>query len=700
MRFSTKIFLTIVGMTMLGVLLTSVSVYEVAKHLYQKEYTKLYQERLELVARNFISVEEESLQTSLNAAKLIRELEDKSLLDSNELKRLATELSVDGINIIDANGKTIQASDGRTHQNLYSLCSGYRELIDGKKEYQHVPLVPDVLESGVVAWFTLLPSKNSHHIIDIRNNFENFSQTLEQLTEDNSDIVHVTLKSPTGKILGDVKNPALMDQVTSTLTFTIAATVPDCCECRVRGFVSGDAPYSYEFVAGLTNLSLKKSIATLRTKFIWIVSILLFLSFILSLWLTKILLRKIKAIQSAVDSIAESGDFSKRIDVTDDSKHSQDELDLLARRFNRMFDGLQEAQTKLIEAEKSEARAAVGAQVAHDIKSPLTSMALALNQLQQIIPGAGAEMFSLLSHAVSRISGIVKRLGSQGAMESNTLVVEAPKLTLVDKLFFDVAQEHALKMPRSQKFNITGFNTVPEIWSVVQVTEVQTALSNILNNASEAMNNGGVIELSAHKKNDKEYVVTISDNGKGIAPENLNKILDRGISLEKAGGSGLGLYQAKRAVEWSGGTLSIESTIGVGTKIHMNLPIEKVPAFTTLEVLVRPNQKLIVTDDDPLIIATWKKKYPSALTFSSFSQLELALPDLGELADYIFVLDQYAGDGREGLTGIAFIEKYQIPAYLSTTEFDDPIIQEKVKALKAKLIPKPQLAGVSVKDQE
>lgn len=700
MRFSTKIFLTIVGMTMLGVLLTSVSVYEVAKHLYQKEYTKLYQERLELVAKNFISVEEESLQTSLNAAKFIRELEGRTKFDSAELQRLAKDLSVDGINIIDADGKFLHASDAKSHENLYSLCAGYRGLLDGKQDYQHIPLVPDILDTNVVAWFTLLPSKNRTHIIDIRNNFENFSQTLEQLTEDSSDIVHVTLQSPTGKILGDVRNVAMMDQIDSTLTYTIPATVADCCECRVRGFVDGDAPYSYKFVAGLTNLSLKKSIATLRTKFIWIVSILLLLSFILSLWLTKILLLKIKAIQTAVDSIAESGDFSKRIVVTDDALHSQDELDLLARRFNRMFDGLQEAQTKLIEAEKSEARAAVGTQVAHDIKSPLTSMALALNQLQQIVPGAGAEMFSLLSHAVSRISGIVRRLSSQGAMESNTLVVEAPKLTLVDKLFFDVAQEHALKMPRSQKFNITGFNAVPEIWSVVQVTEIQTALSNILNNASEAMNNGGVIELSVNMKSAKEYVVTISDNGKGIAPENLSKIFDRGISLEKAGGSGLGLYQAKRAVEWSGGTLSIESEVGVGTKIHMNLPIEKIPAFTTLEVLVRPDQKLVVTDDDPLIIATWKKKYPTALTYSSFSQLELALPDLGELSHYVFVLDQYAGDGREGLTGVAFIEKYQIPAYLSTTEFDDQIIQEKVKVLKAKLIPKPQLAGVTVKDQE
>ncbi len=698
MRFSTKIFITIAGVTMLGVLLLSISTYEVAKRLYQTQYTKLYQERLELVARDFLHIEEETLKTSLNAAKLIRELEDKMKMDAKTLKKLATDLAVDDVNIIDADGRFLEASDEKIHENLYLLSADYRDLVNGKKDFLHVPLVPAIEDPSLVAWYTLVPSKNHKHLIDVRNNFENFSKTLEQLTEDDSDIVHVTLSSPSGKVLGDIQNPEFENQIETRLSYTIPATIPDCGECRVRGFVSGNTPYTYKFVAGLTNLSLKHSLAVLRTRFIWIVSVLLVLSFILSLWLTKVLLRKIQKIQAAVDEIAESGDFSKRIEVS--VEETKDELDLLARRFNRMFDGIHQAQEKLIEAKKSEARAAVAAQVAHDIRSPLTSMALALNQLQQIVPAGGAEMLSMLSHAVSRVSGIVKRLSRSGNVENNTVTVEEPRLTLLDKLFFDVAQEHALKMPKGQKLKIEGLSSVPEVWSVVQVTETQTALSNLLNNASEAMKEDGVITLSAEIKG-KEFILTIADQGKGIAPENLAKVFERGITLEKKGGSGLGLFQAKKAVEWSGGKIAIESTLNVGTKVILTLPIEKAPSFTTLEVVINKDQKFIVTDDDPLIIEFWKKKHPLT-SFTSFSELEKVWPSLGDPSQYVFVLDQYAGDGREGLTGTAFMEKYKIAGYLSTSEYDDQVIQEKVKSLKAKLIPKPQLgnAKVRVLDQE
>lgn len=679
---------------MLGVLLTSLSVYEVAKHLYQTQYTRLYQERLELVARNFVTLEDETLKVSLNAAKFVRELESKSKLSDQALKKLASELSVDEISIINADGTFLKSNNNGINENLYSLCADYRGLVEGKKDYQQTPLIPDIHDKSAVAWFTLIPTMNHKQIIDVRDTFENFSKTLQQLTKDESDIIHVRLESPSGKTLGDVRSLS-NDKVESTLTFNVLSTISDCCECRVRGLVGENAPYQYKFVAGLSNLSLNKAISALRTKFLWIVSALLLFAFMLSTWLTKILLRKITKIQNTVDAISESGDFSMRIPIN--NEESKDELDLLSRRFNRMFDRLHESQETLIEAKKAEAKAQVAAQVAHDIRSPLTSMNLALNQLQQLVPSSGAEMFSMLSHAVSRISGIVKRLTPKtGSSESNAMEIEAPRLTLVDKVFFDVAQEHALKIPRTQKFTINGFSTTPEVWGVVQVTEIQTALSNILNNACEALEDSGTIELSA-QINGKEFIVTISDNGKGIAPENLEKIFDRGISLDKIGGSGLGLYQAKKALEWSGGKITIESTVNVGTQVRLILPIEKTPAITTLEVLLEKNQKLIVADDDPMIIDLWKKKYPEALTFKNFTELEVALPALGELSNLVFVLDQYAGD-RESFTGLVFIEKYKVNAYLSTTEFDDPVIQEKVKMLKAKLIPKPQLAKVVVKE--
>ena len=691
MRFSTKIFLTVALASALAVLLTSFAVYEVARNVYEKQYTQTYQHYLDTVARDFVTIERESLKTSLNAARYLRELMEKRRLRKEELKPLANQLGVDDISLVSAEGKFLESSAGPIIQNLFDLCAGYRDLLGGTKAYEHTPLLPDVRDPTVAAWFTMLPVPKSKQIIDIRNTFEELSETLKGAADDDSDIVYVKLRGPSGKVLGEVFKEGYEGYAQGrTIVAKIPALVADCCECRARGLVADSAAYEYEFSTKLTENSLRSAMSALQARFAAISGVLLLLSFGLSYLVSRVLLRKVNVIRDTVGAIASSGDFSRKVPVTGDQK---DELNALARQFNDMFDSAHKAQAKLIEAEKSEARAAVAAQVAHDIRSPLTAMTLALNKLQGLVPPAGAEMFSMLSHAVSRVSGIVKRLGSQKTGDAAN-VIEAPRLTLIDKLFFDVAQEHALKIPKTQKLAINGFAPTPQEWSVVQVAETQTALSNILNNASEAVGEGGEIVLTAERVG-KELVLTVADNGKGIPAENLAKIFERGVTMGKATGSGLGLFQAKKAVEWSGGKIEVESTVGKGTKFRLRIPVEKAPAFTVREIELK-GKRLIVTDDDPMIISFWKSKVPDLIAFTSFNDLEKALPTLGPLESYVFVLDQYAGDGREGPTGTTFIEKHKIPAYLSTSEFDDPQIQDKIKQLKAKLIPKPQLPLVKV----
>jgi len=202
-------------------------------------------------------------------------------------------------------------------------------------------------------------------------------------------------------------------------------------------------------------------------------------------------------------------------------------------------------------------------------------------------------------------------------------------------------------------------------------------------------------------------VVAIQDNGKGIPDEVIHRVFEREFTSGKAEGSGLGLYQAKKAVEWSGGQLQIESKVNEGTKVTIVLPIEKQPAWCTDQVLILPGQTLVIADDDPAIRNEWTKKADffgkiAILEFSTIQALEESLASLGSLENYVFILDQYAsdglGNGTSGITGIALIEKHSLAqkAYLSTSEFDDPAIQDKVKSLKTKMIPKPRLGAVRI----
>ena len=77
---------------------------------------------------------------------------------------------------------------------------------------------------------------------------------------------------------------------------------------------------------------------------------------------------------------------------------------------------------------------------------------------------------------------------------------------------------------------------------------------------------------------DKNIILTVSDNGKGIPPAILAKLGQRGETHGKAGGSGLGLFHARTtAVSW-GGSLVITSTPGQGTTVTIKLPKAEAPA--------------------------------------------------------------------------------------------------------------------------
>jgi signal transduction histidine kinase len=506
---------------------------------------------------------------------------------------------------------------------------------------------------------------------------------LQELADDESDITHVVLKTSEGKILGEASNQHL---------FTPLPEAGEDTEFRVP--IPGT---DEELVARATLKSLHAVVGKLRAELAGILALVFALALAVSFWASRLLSSKVRGLRGAMDDIMASGDFSRPLPVAARGDAS-DEIESLAGHFN-------ELAGRMRETEKTEARAAVAAQVAHDIRSPLTAMTLALNQLQTALQGeervraAVSGMLSALSNGVSRVGGIVNRLSGRKAEQGAN--VEAPRLTLVDKLLFDVAQEHALRFPRSLRFSVAGFEPVPGVWSVVQVTELQAALSNLLNNACEAVGEGGRVELFSALEG-RALRVTVRDEGVGIPPENLARVFEREFTAGKKGGSGLGLYQAKKAIEWSGGKIEIQSTPGKGTTVSFTLPVEKAPGWMTDEITLEKGQSLVVADDDPAVLAAWRRKAESAgvpvREFSSIRAVEEALRELGGAAGKCFVLDQYAEDGRAGLTGLAFIEAHGLGpcAALCTSEFDDPAIQARVKAAKAKLIPKPRLEAVRV----
>jgi signal transduction histidine kinase len=97
------------------------------------------------------------------------------------------------------------------------------------------------------------------------------------------------------------------------------------------------------------------------------------------------------------------------------------------------------------------------------------------------------------------------------------------------------------------------------------------ALSNLITNAEQAMVDGGGLTLSSSLQG-SSVEVTVADSGPGIAREQLDRIFDLYYTT-KAGGSGLGLPFAMRAIELNGGKIAIDSELGQGTVCKVTIPI-------------------------------------------------------------------------------------------------------------------------------
>jgi two-component system, NtrC family, sensor kinase len=118
------------------------------------------------------------------------------------------------------------------------------------------------------------------------------------------------------------------------------------------------------------------------------------------------------------------------------------------------------------------------------------------------------------------------------------------------------------------------------VYSTVVKGQIEQVIINMILNARDAVTPPGRIVIGLKKK-EKEAVITISDNGKGISPENLTRIFEPFFSSKTVGqGSGLGLYVSHRIIEDSGGHIRVSSVLGEGTTFTVYLPLATIAGDT------------------------------------------------------------------------------------------------------------------------
>ncbi|RKZ75747.1 MAG: hybrid sensor histidine kinase/response regulator [Gammaproteobacteria bacterium] len=115
----------------------------------------------------------------------------------------------------------------------------------------------------------------------------------------------------------------------------------------------------------------------------------------------------------------------------------------------------------------------------------------------------------------------------------------------------------------------------------VDVNLLDIVLRNLISNAIKFTKPSGTIQVTAKQIEGNLVEISVSDTGIGIKPENINKLFQVNIAstygTDNEKGNGLGLVLCKEFIEKCGGTIGVESEVGVGSRFYVRLPIDEVP---------------------------------------------------------------------------------------------------------------------------
>src|SRR6266852_706830 len=235
----------------------------------------------------------------------------------------------------------------------------------------------------------------------------------------------------------------------------------------------------------------------------------------------------------------------------------------------RDLDSIESVNTQLQVSERLAAVGRITAGVAHEVKNPLNSMRLWLENLKESLPEAkdsGAQQaVRVLDKEIDRLDAVVKRfLDFTRPVEVR---LEATQLADLLKEVMQVAQ------PQLQKANVQVAQLlpidVPEAY--VDRALLKQAVLNLVLNAAEAMPNGGQLRLVLSRRGEMAEIA-VGDTGKGIPPENKQKIFQLFFTT-RPGGSGIGLASTFRIVQLHNGSIDFTSEVGRGTTFRIELPL-------------------------------------------------------------------------------------------------------------------------------
>lgn len=230
----------------------------------------------------------------------------------------------------------------------------------------------------------------------------------------------------------------------------------------------------------------------------------------------------------------------------------------------------------------------VARRIAHDIRSPLAALQVALSNFK-----AHPEDLSIIIASTQKIEDITHGLSRKSFGDELNKVSKLLVKSLIDS---GVASKRVEFQGKGIDIQLIYLNSSASKYIEIHELEINRTLSNMINNAVESYNGStGTVNIVVNCTN-SSLELSIQDFGCGIGSKDLARIFEKDVSLKKDG-SGLGLYYAKAFMHACGGQINVQSKIGEGSTFTLLYPLSAPPSWIKNILFTQGYERVVIADD-------------------------------------------------------------------------------------------------------
>jgi signal transduction histidine kinase len=320
----------------------------------------------------------------------------------------------------------------------------------------------------------------------------------------------------------------------------------------------------------------------------------------------------------------------------------------------------------------------------HDIRSPIATLKTCIDSIHD------NEVRSLVSHVIKRMTLIVHDLETQASLRPS---VEGMVCVPVDWALLLLMREKEKEF--ASHASIQQKSIVSDRWVRGNYSAFMRAISNIMNNANEALTHGGTITVECRNSGPNKLAITIRDNGRGIPEEIKPHLFEKGCSIGKSNGQGLGLFYTKATIDEMGGDITVESSLEAGTSVTIEIPTIPSPPWAVRQIDLTDVKEVVVVDDEEAAFKAWQRKLRSSGVRLRWVKHPSELDGAAVRERRLVILDNRFGS--ESNIGIDFLQSRGVDdVILSTGEWQQDTVQTAVKNLGANMVGKEFLTFLEI----